>query len=38
MIQIAKLVEKNNCDFAYPTQAIVLKREEEVEKLEKLNL
>ncbi len=37
MIQIAKLVEKNNCDFAYPTQAIVLKREE-VEKLEKLNL
>ena len=38
MIKISNLVEKNHCDFAYPTQAIVLKREEEVAKLEELNL
>jgi MscS family membrane protein len=31
MIEISKLVEKNNCEFAYPTQAIVLKRESKIE-------
>ena len=38
MIKISNLVEKNHCDFAYPTQAIVLKREDEAAKLEELNL
>uniref|UniRef100_UPI0040485FF7 mechanosensitive ion channel family protein n=1 Tax=Aliarcobacter sp. TaxID=2321116 RepID=UPI0040485FF7 len=33
MIEIAKLVEKNNCGFAYPTQAIVLKKDEKIENL-----
>ncbi|MDD2896164.1 MAG: mechanosensitive ion channel [Aliarcobacter sp.] len=31
MIEIAKLVEKNNCAFAYPTQAIVLRKEAKIE-------
>ena len=33
IIQIAKLVGKNNCEFAYPTQAIVFRKEEEIEDL-----
>lgn len=33
MVEIAKLVEKNNCDFAYPTQAILIKQEEKIEDL-----
>lgn len=37
MVEISKLVEKNHCEFAYPTQAIVLKREEKIEeKIEEL--
>lgn len=38
MVKISDLVQKNNCDFAYPTQAIVLKKEQELDKLEELNL
>ena len=33
IIQIAKLVGKNNCEFAYPTQAIVFRKEEQIEDL-----
>jgi MscS family membrane protein len=33
IIQIAKLVGKNNCEFAYPTQAIVFRKEEHIEDL-----
>lgn len=31
IIEIAKLVEKNNCEFAYPTQTLHLKNEEKYE-------
>lgn len=31
MIEISKLVEKNHCSFAYPTQAIVLRKEAKIE-------
>ena len=31
IIEIAKLVEKNNCEFAYPTQTLHLKNEEKIE-------
>jgi MscS family membrane protein len=31
MIEISKLVEKNHCAFAYPTQAIVLRKEAKIE-------
>ncbi|MDD2888130.1 MAG: mechanosensitive ion channel family protein [Aliarcobacter sp.] len=31
IIEISKLVEKNNCEFAYPTQAILLRKEEKIE-------
>jgi MscS family membrane protein len=31
MIEIAKLVEKNNCEFAYPTQTIHMKRAAKIE-------
>ncbi len=31
MIEISKLVEKNNCEFAYPTQTILLRKEEKIE-------
>ena len=31
IIEISKLVEKNNCEFAYPTQAILLRKEEKKE-------
>jgi MscS family membrane protein len=31
MIEISKLVEKNHCAFAYPTQAILLRKEEKIE-------
>ncbi|PIF03143.1 MAG: hypothetical protein CSA86_06235 [Arcobacter sp.] len=30
ILKIAKLVEKNNCEFAYPTQAITIKNPEEL--------
>jgi MscS family membrane protein len=30
LVKISELVEKNNCDFAYPTQAILIKKDEEV--------
>jgi len=33
MIEIAKLVEKNNCEFAYPTQMIHLKKDGQIEDL-----
>ena len=39
MIKISKLVKKNHCDFAYPTQSIVVKREEdELGKIEEIKL
>ncbi len=39
MIKISKLVKKNHCDFAYPTQSIVVKKEEdELEKIEEIKL
>ena len=39
MIKISKLVRKNHCDFAYPTQAIVVKKEEdELGKIEEIKL
>ena len=31
IIEIAKLVEKNHCGFAYPTQAILLRKEKKIE-------
>lgn len=31
IIEISKLVEKNNCEFAYPTQAILLRKEGKIE-------
>ena len=31
MIKIAKLVEKNNCDFAYPSQTIFIKNDEKIQ-------
>ena len=30
IVKLEALVKKNNCDFAYPTQTIVLKKEEEI--------
>ncbi len=30
LIKIAQLVEKNNCEFAYPTQTLLLKNDEEI--------
>ena len=33
IIEIAKLVEKNSCEFAYPTQAILIKKDEKIEEL-----
>ncbi|MBP9491267.1 MAG: mechanosensitive ion channel family protein [Aliarcobacter sp.] len=33
MIEISKLVEKNSCEFAYPTQAILIKKDEKIEDL-----
>ena len=33
MIKIARLVEKNHCEFAYPTQVVHLKQEEKIEDL-----
>ena len=30
LIKIEALVKKNNCDFAYPTQTIVIKKDEEI--------
>ena len=30
IIKLADLVEKNNCEFAYPTQAILIKKDEEI--------
>ena len=33
MIQISRLVEKNHCEFAYPTQVIHLKKEAQIEDL-----
>ena len=33
MIKIARLVEKNHCEFAYPTQVIHLKKEAQIEDL-----
>jgi MscS family membrane protein len=30
LIKLEALVKKNNCDFAYPTQTIMLKKEEEI--------
>jgi len=30
LIQIAQLVEKNNCEFAYPTQTLMLKNDNEI--------
>lgn len=39
MIKISKLVKKNHCDFAYPTQSIVVKKEEdELGKIEEIKL
>ena len=39
MIKISKLVKKNHCDFAYPTQSIVVKKEEdELAKIEEIKL
>ena len=32
IIEISKLVEKNNCEFAYPAQTIFLKNENEIKK------
>lgn len=34
LIQIASLVEKNNCAFAYPTQTLVVRKDEEVFSME----
>ena len=33
MIKIARLVEKNHCEFAYPTQVVHLKQEQKIEDL-----
>lgn len=33
MIQISRLVEKNHCEFAYPTQVVHLKQDERIENL-----
>ena len=33
MIEISKLVEKNSCEFAYPTQAILIKKDVKIEDL-----
>jgi MscS family membrane protein len=33
MIKIARLVEKNHCEFAYPTQVVHLKQDEKIEDL-----
>jgi MscS family membrane protein len=33
MIQISRLVEKNHCEFAYPTQVVHLKQDEKIENL-----
>ena len=33
IIEITKLVEKNNCQFAYPTQTLHLKNEKEIEEI-----
>ena len=33
MIKIARLVEKNHCEFAYPTQVVHLKKDEKIEDL-----
>ncbi len=30
LVKLEALVKKNNCDFAYPTQTIMLKKEEEI--------
>ena len=39
MIKISKLVKKNHCDFAYPTQSIVVKKEDdELGKIEEIKL
>ena len=32
IVEISKLVEKNNCEFAYPAQTIFLKKENEMKK------
>ena len=36
LIQIAQLVEKNNCEFAYPTQAILIKNDNEIASMSNL--
>ena len=32
IVEISKLVKKNNCEFAYPAQTIFLKKENEMKK------